>query len=224
MERIGNWLVQHELSLNVDKTVFMVFSNRPNNIQHDFFININGNKIERVDSCTYLGVLIDTRLKWNLHINSVVRKIRYLLFVMRKFSATLKPSSLSMIYHALFFSNINYGLIAWGGSYNTHLKKLQSVLNRMLKIVKIDKMSMTIKQSFIISCLMFNYDSLKQKFVENFSKIRKKYISMPKIKNTIGFKNHKIVAIQNFNRLPNSLKILDLNYKTIKKRLIDWIL
>jgi len=48
---------------------------------HDFFANtaahcdliFNGQTIEKVNSCKYLGIIIDDELKWNLHIENIYK-------------------------------------------------------------------------------------------------------------------------------------------------------
>ena len=38
-------------------------------------IDVNGQFIEKVGSCKYLGILFDSELKWTLHIESIYKKI-----------------------------------------------------------------------------------------------------------------------------------------------------
>jgi len=49
---------------------------------HDFFAKtafhcnliVNGQTIEKVNSCKYLGIIIDDGLKWDLHIKNIYKK------------------------------------------------------------------------------------------------------------------------------------------------------
>ena len=36
---------------------------------------VNGQTIKKVNSCKYLGIIIDDELKWNLHIENIYKKI-----------------------------------------------------------------------------------------------------------------------------------------------------
>jgi len=58
---MSKWLTANRLSLNVDKTCFCVFGNVRKN-HHDFQLKVNGKNISRVDSCKYLGIIIDRNL------------------------------------------------------------------------------------------------------------------------------------------------------------------
>ena len=42
--------------------------------------------------------------------------------------------TLRMIYYAYFHSIINYGIIAWGGVYNSNLDLLRNLQTRILKM------------------------------------------------------------------------------------------
>lgn len=71
--------------------------------------------------------------------------------------------------------------------------------------------------------LMFNYDSLRQKFIISKSRARNKPISLPKVKLGVGKKNHKYNATKHFNEMPIKLKNLSYNTLTIKKKLKNWM-
>ena len=42
---------------------------------------------------------------------------------------------LQTVYYALIESQLKYGIIAWGGAYNTHIKNLEIVQKWILKIM-----------------------------------------------------------------------------------------
>ena len=52
---INNWLRANKLSLNVDKTFYMLFEPRRSNVEL-------GKKIEKVTCTRFLGIYIDTRI------------------------------------------------------------------------------------------------------------------------------------------------------------------
>jgi len=71
---MSKWRIANRLSLNVDKTCFCVFGNERKN-HHDFQLKVNGKNISRVDSCKYLGIIIDINLSWKEHIDYVYKKV-----------------------------------------------------------------------------------------------------------------------------------------------------
>ena len=63
-----------KLSLNVDKTCYSVFGPT---YQKDMALtlHINGKAIQNVNSCKYLGIMIDNDLKWKTHIDYIYSKL-----------------------------------------------------------------------------------------------------------------------------------------------------
>ena len=81
---------------------------------------------------------------------------------------------------------------------------------------------LNLKQAFILEAIVHNYDELKYKFLTSESKTRGKSIEFTARK-SVNFKNHSIIAIQNFNRLPNNLKNLELAKKNIKSKIKNYL-
>ena len=86
----------------------MIYSNKhtPNtgpDLPVDEDIMINGEKLKEVDHAKYLGALIDNKLNWSYHINSVNLKLSKGLGLLAKIRHYV-PSS---IVRSLYFSFIN---------------------------------------------------------------------------------------------------------------------
>ena len=75
LNKIYNWLKQNYLSLNMKKTVFMAFGSYTNSIPKKIEIFIENYKIIRVEQIKCLGVIFDPYLKWNHHIDSILKKL-----------------------------------------------------------------------------------------------------------------------------------------------------
>ena len=72
--KINQWLGANKLSLNVSKTKFMVFHTHNRSVSYPDF-QINGNKIERVTEFNFLGLVLQSNLSWNKHINHISLKV-----------------------------------------------------------------------------------------------------------------------------------------------------
>ena len=70
LSEIREWLCANRLSLNVDKTNFMVFSPKKNDTVIDICIKIGEKQISEVKMCKFLGIIVDNQLNWNDHIKS----------------------------------------------------------------------------------------------------------------------------------------------------------
>ena len=68
------WLCANRLSLNVDKTEFILF--RPKMTQTESItLKLNGHKIHESNKIQYLGILLDLKLSWKVHIAELCKKL-----------------------------------------------------------------------------------------------------------------------------------------------------
>ena len=74
MKVFANWLKINKLSLNLNKTYFIIFHNRQT-IESETNIEINDIKIEQVTCTTFLGILINKNLAWNDCIEIFLKKL-----------------------------------------------------------------------------------------------------------------------------------------------------
>ena len=136
-------------------------------------------------------------------------------------------NSLKMIYFAFFRSIINYGIIAWGGAFKTEVRILQNLQTRILKIINKNSfdnnLPLNLKQLFDYESIVYNYNTLKNIFLNSESVTRNKSIQLPKYVKTISNNNNYINAIKLYNSLPNELKVLNISNKASKMKLKEWI-
>ena len=64
LEEVSIWLTLNKLTLNISKTVYITFGNYCDSVPINLEIMINNNKLQRVENCKYLGVVIDINLRW----------------------------------------------------------------------------------------------------------------------------------------------------------------
>lgn len=227
LRSIEIWLASNKLSLNTDKTVYVTFGNYKDSVPTDVQIRIYNINLKRVENCKYLGIFIDYKMKWNKHVNHVINKTKYLIYVFANFAKIMDSSTLLMLYHALFHSVATYGIIAWGGAYQNSIGMLQSLQSKLLRIISKNtfitkNFPLNLQQSFHLEAILYNYPTLKTKYINSESKTRKKSIPMPKINKKIINKDCYIIAIRIFNELPNDLKVI-VKLNSLKLKLKSWI-
>ena len=64
------------MSLNIDKTHYIIFTSTKNRVQSTNLVKTNNISIKRVNNTKFLGVILDSELKWKLHKN--ISKIKFL--------------------------------------------------------------------------------------------------------------------------------------------------
>ena len=71
--KLSIWFRANRLSLNVDKTNYIIFGNK--HLPNDSSLNIDNTVIQHVNSTKFLGVYIDSTPSWKIHVNHVASKI-----------------------------------------------------------------------------------------------------------------------------------------------------
>ena len=73
LNKIFNWFCINKLSINPDKTKYMIFKNRQRNLSNIALPNLklNNKIIERVQEFLYLGIFLDENLTWDSHVNYI---------------------------------------------------------------------------------------------------------------------------------------------------------
>ena len=87
----------------------------------------------------YLGVLIDYKLSWNNHIDTILLKISRTVGLLSKLRHFVPFSTLISIYHSLRAPYLRYGVIAWGQASKSQLNKLLVLQKRALRFIDFAK-------------------------------------------------------------------------------------
>ena len=118
LKLINEWLQINKLSLNVDKTKYMIFSNRQRNIEiyNQLNLKINNEEIKRVFSFNFLGIMINDKLDWSDHMTYISQKILPVISTINKLKHILPSRILKMIYNSLILSRLHYGNLLWGNT------------------------------------------------------------------------------------------------------------
>ena len=67
--KVMKWINANKLSLNLQKTNYILFSNPVNILPGE--VAFNNNPIEKVTSTKFLGIYIDEKLNWKTHVDNI---------------------------------------------------------------------------------------------------------------------------------------------------------
>lgn len=125
-----------KLTLNVSKTEIINFRRKITNTQIYTNLKINNEEIRPTTSVKYLGVILDEKLTYRKHIESVIQKayisLRHLYPLM--ISDQLTTSTKILLYKTIVRPILTYAAPAWCGASKTNLKKLQVYENKCLRL------------------------------------------------------------------------------------------
>ena len=134
---ISDWLIANGLSLNIDKSNFLLFGDKKLTTTCNFVIGISGQKLEKKTVVKYLGVKIDDQLKWDAQISHVNTKVSQGIGIICKLRHTLPLQSLRNLYFSFIQSHILYGITLWGLSKSSQRTIGTKLITQMSKCVKL---------------------------------------------------------------------------------------
>jgi len=134
---LHNWFVANKLSLNVAKTCYSIFGATETQLQDlDSKLVINDENIERVESCKYLGIIIDSDISWKEHIDFVYKKIIKFTSIFYKIRTNLNAHVLKMLYFAFVYPHLLYGIEIYGNTNPSNIYRLKILNNKILRILQ----------------------------------------------------------------------------------------
>ena len=131
--KLSIWFANNKLSLNVGKTIFLVFSNHTKT--SNVTVRINDTNIEMVYVNTFSGVLIDHKLKWKKHVKMITSKLSKTIAIMNRTKYILDKNARLILYYSLFLPYMSYCCEVWGNTYKTNIECMYLLQKKVVRIV-----------------------------------------------------------------------------------------
>lgn len=142
---VMGWLTHNLLTLNLGKTYYITFSAKLNSQPgescalraHQCIESLSCDcvAISRTHTVKYLGVILDSVLSWNEHINQTVGRIKKVIFVFSKLRPFADLATLKSVYFALAQSIINYCISVWGSACKSRMIRIERAQRAVLKVM-----------------------------------------------------------------------------------------
>ena len=110
------WGVKHGLRFSPKKTIAMFFHRKNKWKEPKRKLKISGTSVEYADTTKYLGVHLDTKLRWNIHINNKIKSAKRQIMMIRNAIKTTwgpTPRALKWAYNGIVLPSLTYGCIIW---------------------------------------------------------------------------------------------------------------
>jgi len=135
----NRYLKKWKIQLNAAKTqaIIFPFNNSPKRKPQAPLI-FNGEEIEIKKTATLLGMDLDSKLTYASHINKVTVKATNCmrsLYPLLSRKSKLSTVNKNTIYKSIIRPVMTYGSPVWYQAANTHIKKLQVIQNKCLKLI-----------------------------------------------------------------------------------------
>jgi hypothetical protein len=147
------WSTRNKLSLNYDKTNYMIF--KPTNNLNDTIkannlqIVINNNFINRVSLVKYLGLWFDEDLTWVHHISTLTSKISSLIGIFYRKKDVIPLACRKSLYYALAHSSLIYCIELYGCAKKSALHPLIIKCNFLLRLLQNKPRMSNVKELYL---------------------------------------------------------------------------
>ena len=136
LKLVTQWMKLNKLSLNTDKTNFVLFHSRQNLFDKgNLSIKFNNKKLKLVDCVKYLGMYSDKHLSWDMYINQFSVKLSRVNGILSELRHNAPLDVCLQIYYALFYSHLSYGCGIWGLTTKSNIDIINNVQKRCIRII-----------------------------------------------------------------------------------------
>lgn len=241
LNNIFLWLSENKLMLNVEKTKWMLLSNKKNN-NVNLSLKIGGKEIEKVNKIKYLGVAINDKLNMNDQIQKCISKAAQKVNMLKRMANKLTFDAKKIVYSTVIQPNFDYCSTLFLSATNDQIKRMQKIQNRGMRIIlKCDFLTpkkfmleqlgwLSVSQRIIFNSIVMvfklknglvpNYICDEVLYVNNVHSVNVRNMNnfrLPKYKTDLTRKSIFYEGLKMYNELPIDIKnITNLNAFKIK--------
>ena len=96
---------------------------------------IDGHTLKRVNYVNFLGVYLDEKLKWQIHIMETSKKLSRNIGIIIKVKDSFSTDILQLLYYALVYPHLIYCLTLWGCAKPSKLQVITKLQKRVVRIM-----------------------------------------------------------------------------------------
>ena len=241
LNKVNSWLCANKISVNYDKTNYILFSYRKKLTLP--LIKIGQFKIHEIDKTKFLGVYLDKHLTFEPHVNYISRKLSRSIGILYRLCNFLPYDVLKLLYNRIIYTYLMYGIEYRHVDNKSVLNKIIVLQKRAIRVInnlpfnehtnEYFKSSEILKLNDIYNCQIGTYfyntihnridpvlsDNLRLQSdihshnTRNSNKYVIRRYQCKKSQNNIQYKGVKL-----WNSLPSSI-ISERNFSTFKKKL-----
>ena len=141
LEDVHDWLNYNKLSLNAEKSKYMLIT-KNNKLRHckNNALKIGNRNLEQVDRIKYLGIIIDDGLMFRDHANYIINKITKKVGVLGRIAICLSSYTASLVYKTTILPHFMYCPTILYMFCKADIERLQKLQNKAMRnILKCNK-------------------------------------------------------------------------------------
>jgi len=135
LSKTSSWFKANKLSLNINKTNFMLFRNKHDNRNfNDINISIDNIDITQVSETKFLAIILDQSFTWKQHTTYVSNLVSKYTGILYRLKQILPGNTLFSLYNSLVLPHIHYCNIIWADQNNCSLSKIHIKQKKIIRI------------------------------------------------------------------------------------------
>ena len=120
----SDWL----MAFHPDKCTKLTISHKKHTFNHNYILH--NHTLESVSSAKYLGVTLQSNLKWNLHYDNIISNANKSLGFLKRNLRVSNTDIKSRAYQTLVLPKLEYSCSVWDPHTSEHTQKLEMVQRR----------------------------------------------------------------------------------------------
>ena len=237
LDTFHRWCLSNRLSVNMDKTYYMLFSFKTPTVLPPLFIEYN--IINRTPAYKLLGVTFDETLTFKSHINELCLKLSRTMSLLIQLRHLMPEYVLKTLYNAHVQPYLSYCTPIWANTYPTHVLPLFLLQKKIIRIITRSDFldptqhlfkSLNILKIFDINVLqtaihMFKTINTNPHLLDNAHSYHTRANSLRTPKPNLTIFKHALayIAPKTWNYIPPDVKSA-LSLSTFKKRLKNYLI
>ena len=130
------WFRQHGLKVNAGKSQYMTINmTHADETYENIHITVDNTNILPENEMSILGVTMDKHMKWNKHVNNVIRNCKFHLRAFYRSVKLIDIDEKRLLYNACLASRLSYADIIWTKCNAAEAKKLQTIQNMAARAI-----------------------------------------------------------------------------------------
>lgn len=133
---VEKWLNTNKLKMNANETKFMIIKSVRKKLKGNIIVKcLDGTMIERVENTKYLGVIIDSGLRFEDHCDYVLKKIGKKVSFLNKIGNDITGYARCTVCKTIIAPHFEYCATLLMAMGETQLTKLQRAQNRAMRMI-----------------------------------------------------------------------------------------
>ena len=184
LANVYNWFFANGLIINLNKTKYMLFNNSHSHINLPQLL-LGNESLEKVNEFKFFGIIVQNNLQWTSQIHAISMKIACNTGILLSIKNCVPIETLTLLYNSFILSNIQYGIVIWGSTFDSHLNPIVTLQKKALRIttsshplahskplaLKLHSLLLTELYCYLVGIFMYNvyYKMLNQSITSLFS-------------------------------------------------------